>query len=98
MSATEGRMRKRKLTKKQWQACDDLRKYWSAFCDADPTPDNFIDRMETAGFVRLRKVCRSDLDEAFAAERGVEKGGLLWELTKSGRASLFLARGEKGNG
>lgn len=68
---------------------DDLRKYWITVCDADPTPDldedDFIERMEAAGFIHLRPVTRRDLDEPFASERGIYPGGNLWELTASGQ-------------
>ena len=42
--------------------------------------------LEAAGLVVWRKVKRSDLDEPFAADRGIEKGGMLCELTTKGRA------------
>lgn len=42
--------------------------------------------LEAAGLVVWRKVKRSDLEEPFAADRGIEKGGVLCELTAKGRA------------
>lgn len=76
------------------RAYGDLRKNWGAFCDADPFPgaQDFAERMESFGLVRLRKVTSSDLQESFAAERGTEKGGRLWELTKKGHAVLDRQR------
>ena len=70
---------------------NELRAYWTAFCDADPLPiskDEFTDRMERAGFITLRKVTKADLQESFAAERGIEKGGFIWVLTNKGSAAL----------
>ena len=73
-------MSERKLTEQQWRDLDDLRRLWSVFCDADPVPIDFIERMERAGYSRLRRVRKSDLEESFAAERGIEKGGALGGL------------------
>lgn len=66
----------------------ELRAHWNAFCDADPFEgaDTFADRMEAHGLIQLRAVTVHDLEESFAAERGIEKGGSIWVLTKKGRA------------
>lgn len=64
-----------------------LRKHWGDFCDADPVPPDFIDLMAAAGYIELRSVTAADLAEPFAAERGIEKGGMLWELTEQGHAA-----------
>jgi hypothetical protein len=80
--------RERRFTEKQWRDLDFLRAHWGAFCDADPTPDDFIDRMEAAGYARLRSVKRADLEGSFASERGIYAGGQIWELTAKGRAAL----------
>lgn len=72
-------------------ARDELRRNWHRFCDCDSFDgrDTFTERMEALGYVRLRKVRKADvLDEPFAAERGIELGGYLWELTPKGRAAL----------
>jgi hypothetical protein len=66
----------------------ELRAYWGAFCDCDPSPDDFGDRMEHAGLIVLEGVSEDDLDEAFAAERGIVPGGLIWRLTKAGDAAM----------
>ena len=71
-----------------------LQALWRAFCDADPVPPEFIDDMEKVGFAQLRSVEDADLEEAFAAERGIEPGGLLWELTDAGRRALAKAEGK----
>lgn len=78
------------MTEAEWRALDDLRKYWDKFTEADAFPgaDTFAERMEAAGFAHLRPVTKADLEESFAAERGIEKGGNLWELTKKGYAAI----------
>lgn len=71
-----------------------LRSHWSAFCDADPVPDDFVELMDHAGLIQTRKVQKSDIDaDDFAAERGIEMGGWLWELTPAGRAAIAKATG-----
>jgi hypothetical protein len=75
-------------------ARDDLRKHWHDFCDCDPFEglDTFAERMEAAGYARLRPVKRSDIqDDPFAAERGIEPGGYLWELTAEGHKAIEAA-------
>lgn len=80
----------RRMTEVEWRLLDNLSKFWGAFCDADhfDGSDTFAERMEAAGYIHLRPVKRSDLDAAFAADRGIERGGNLWELTKKGRSAL----------
>lgn len=73
-------------------AQDELIRYWPAFCDADQVPDGFIERMEQAGLATLRKVTRADLEAAFAVERGIEKGGMIWVLTLDGEQTMRVAR------
>lgn len=85
-------MVERKLTETQWRNIADLRAHWNAFCDCDHTDPDFIDRMRDAGFVRLRAVKRSDLEESFAAERGIELGGHVWELTAKGSRELAVSK------
>lgn len=77
-------------TEAEWRDREDLRKHWGAFCDADPFDgaDTFTERMEARGFIQLRPVRKADLEQSFAAERGIEPGGSLWELTKAGHAVL----------
>ncbi len=67
-----------------------LRQHWASFCDADPFPgsDVFADRMEAAGLIELVTVTKDALEDAFAAERGIEKGGMMYRLTDAGRAAL----------
>lgn len=68
----------------------DLKANWHTFCDADPFDgrDTFPERMEDAGLIRCVPVSRAALAESFAAERGIEKGGMMWELTAKGRRAL----------
>jgi hypothetical protein len=42
--------------------------------------------LEQRGLIVCRKVKKADLEEPFAADRGIEKGGIIFELTASGRA------------
>lgn len=91
------RPREKRHTESEWRAIDDLRKHWHDFCDCNPFNGSadFAERMEAAGLVRIRKVTRDDLRQSFAAELGIEPGGMVWDLTKKGRAALEAA--EKGN-
>ena len=83
-------MAERRYTEAEWRAIDDLRKHWGSFCDCDPFEGaaDFSERMEAAGFIRLRSVTRDDLEQAFAAELGIERGGMVWDLTAKGRKAL----------
>lgn len=88
-----GRVREKKFTEQEWRDIDLLRQYWSAFCDADPVSHDFSERMEAAGFIKLRAVTQDDLERSFASELGIEKGGNLWDLTPAGRAALAREEG-----
>lgn len=78
------------MTEEEWRDLQDLRQHWHMACDCDPFPgsDTFMERMEARGYATLRAVTRDDLDEAFAAERGIEKGGMVWCLTDKGLAAI----------
>lgn len=79
------------LSEREWEARRWLREHWHAFADADIIPvdrDEFTDRLDEFGLISLRKVRKSDLDVSFAAERGIELGGYLWELTEKGHFVL----------
>lgn len=69
---------------------DDFRAHWLDFCDADYFDGiaDFPERMEEAGLIRLVPVTREALDEAFAADRGLYPGGMMWEPTPAGFAAL----------
>lgn len=71
-------------------AADELRAHWNQFCDADyfDELDGFEDRMEQAGLIELVPVADEHLDDAFAYERGIEPGGMVWQLTAAGRAAF----------
>ena len=64
--------------------------HWGDFCDADPFDgsDNFPERMEAAGLIELVPVTDEALEDPFAYERGIERGGMMWQLTPAGRAAL----------
>ncbi len=82
------------LSEREWQARHWLREHWNAFCDADIIPvdrDEFTERLEEFDLIHFRKVRKVDLDISFAAERGIEMGGYLWELSSKGRSVLEAA-------
>lgn len=76
----------------------ELRAHWMSFCDADAFAGSadFPERMEASGLIELVEVDDDALDDPFAAERGIERGGLMWQLTDAGRRAL--ADGDKGCG
>jgi len=78
-------------------AADDLRKNWDKFCDADhfDGSDTFIERMEAEGLIELVSVTADALADPFAAERGIERGSYMWQLTNAGRAALEGPEGDK---
>lgn len=77
-------------TSKLAKARELLQKNFSSFCDADvfPGSDTFADAMEAAGFIELVPVTKEALEDSFAAERGIEPGGMMYRLTDAGRAAL----------
>jgi hypothetical protein len=68
--------------------------HWNAFCDADhgDYPEGFIETAEANGLAELVPVTNEALDEAFASERGIERGGSMWQLTKAGHEAFNRAR------
>lgn len=80
------------MTEAEWAARDDLRKYWNAFCDCDLIPidrDRFIERLEEYGLVEWSKVTKRDMQAtSFAADLGLELGGMCWKLTAKGHNIL----------
>lgn len=74
----------------------ELRAYWSGFCDCDPTPDDFQDRMEAADLIYLDTVNEDDLDNSFAGELGIEPGGSVWRLTDKGLEALATTSDKEG--
>lgn len=70
----------------------DLRAHWHSFCDADAFPgsDTFTERMELAGLVECVPVTEEALESAFAAQRGVEPGGMMWVLTEAGKKVMEI--------
>lgn len=78
----------------------DLRKNWAAFCDCDyfDGSETFADEMESAGLIELVPCDDDALEESFAEERGIVKGGNMWRLTEAGRAALPTPPGTKAQG
>jgi hypothetical protein len=75
---------------------EEVAAHWNAFCDSEPgVPDGFDDRMEAAGLAELRAVTAEDLEQAFAAERGIERGGMIWCLTAEGQKAFDEANADK---
>lgn len=70
-------------------AVAELRAHWHDFCDCDsfPTSEGFTDRMEAAGLIEWRPVDDDDLEQAFADEKGIEPGGMVYDLTDKGRTA-----------
>lgn len=83
----------RGLTKAQRE---DLTSNWDAACDGDwalvtTEASDFFESQEAAGFADLVPVDDDALEDAFAAERGIEKGGSMWRLTPLGlRVRAYL--------
>lgn len=72
---------------------DEFRQHWPAFCDCDAIPiEDFGDKAEDAGFIYTRAVKKADLDRSFAAELGIEPGGLIYDLTPAGLRALELSK------
>lgn len=80
----------RRLTEAEWRTLDEFRKHWDSFCDADyfKGAHDFSERMEAAGLVELVPVDDDALNDAFAEERGIVSGGMMWVLTEAGRLAL----------
>lgn len=82
-------MRQPRYTEAEWRAIDDMRRHWNDLCDCDVIPidsDDLKERLEEHGLIRWRKATRRDVEQnTFAAELGIEVGGMLWELTAKGR-------------
>lgn len=83
------------MTAKLTEAKKDLRANWASFCDADyfDGAADFSDRMEAAGLAELIPVDDDALEDAFAHERGIEPGGMMWRLTDAGRRALSERKG-----
>lgn len=67
---------------------DNFAVLWDAFSDADKhlLPDDFEEQAEAAGLIECVPVTPDALEDAFAAERGIEPGGMMWQLTAKGKA------------
>jgi len=81
------------LTEAEWLLRAELRSDWAPFCNADYEEmqgdrATFDERMEAAGFIELVAVSDEALQDSFAYERGIRKGGMMWQLTAAGKAIL----------
>lgn len=77
----------------------DLTSNWDAFCDADPLElmedvDGFPDRLEALGYAECVPVDADALEDAFAEERGIYPGGMMWQLTPLGIEVRALAQSQ----
>lgn len=63
---------------------------WDDYADANwqlvKDPTAFLEQCEDAGLAELVPVDNDALDDPFAAERGIEPGGMMWRLTALGRS------------
>lgn len=88
-------MEEPRYTEAEWRTIDDMRRYWNAICDCDVVPidtDDLKERMEAIGLVRWRKATKRDVQDIhFAADLGIEVGGMIWELTAKGRKLMEKA-------
>lgn len=68
----------------------DLIEHWNNFCDCDPFEgsDTFAERMENAGYIEFVPVTSEALQSAFSAERGIEPGGMMYQLTQAGQVVM----------
>lgn len=68
---------------------DNFAAMWTDWADADwqlvTDPTTFLEQCEDAGLAECVEVDDDALDDAFAAERGIEPGGMMWRLTDAGR-------------
>ena len=75
---------------------DQFADMWDDYTEADwrlvDDPTSFLEKCETAGLAECVPVDDSALAESFAAERGIEPGGMMWQLTADGRARYQACR------
>ncbi len=75
---------------------DSFAAMWDDYTEADwqlvKDPTTFLEQCEDAGLAECVEVDDDALDDAFAAERGIEPGGMMWRLTDAGRARYALSR------
>ena len=67
---------------------DQFADMWDDYTEADwllvKDPTSFLESCESAGLAECVPVDDDALEESFAAERGIEPGGMMWRLTKAG--------------
>jgi hypothetical protein len=86
------------LSEAEWQLRAELRSDWEHFCQCDwhlmqGDTATFDQRMEAAGFIDLVPVTDSALEMPFASELGIEKGGMMWQLTPLGSSIVKTSKG-----
>jgi hypothetical protein len=86
------------LSEAEWQLRAELRSDWEHFCQCDwhlmqGDTATFDQRMEAAGFIDLVHVTDSALEMPFASELGIEKGGMMWQLTPLGSSIVKTSKG-----
>ena len=75
---------------------DQFAAMWDDFTEADwqlvKDPTMFLEQCEIAGLAECVPVDDEALEERFAAERGIEPGGMMWRLTVAGHARYAASR------
>lgn len=76
---------------------DQFADMWDDYTEADwrlvKDPTSFLEECEDAGLAECVPVDDEALDDAMAHERGLEPGGMMWRLTKSGHHRYRVCRG-----
>ncbi|MFC0408858.1 hypothetical protein [Roseomonas elaeocarpi] len=71
------------------EAAEDLHRHWQDFCAGDFKSNDFLERMEAAGFVEYGAATEGEAEELNAgAWEGMEKGSPIWRLTEVGSKAL----------
>lgn len=55
----------------------------------------FTDNAEKLGLIEIVPVTKRALESSFAAERGIEPGGFMWQLTQRGHERYNSCKGVK---
>ncbi len=67
---------------------DQFAAMWDDYTEANwrliTDPTSFLEQCEDAGLAECVPVDDDALDDAFAHERGIEPGGMMWRLTVAG--------------
>lgn len=75
---------------------DQFADIWDDFSDSDYhldyDVDEFLAKAEGSGLIECVPVTCEALDDPFAAERGIQPNGMMWQLTAAGLARYRVAR------